>query len=179
MTNNYFLPSQIAGIVNRYIGNEVYRKVDRQTQIELWNEALRMLKLEMTMKFGTFRNYMKFRLKQRGFNSDKEYIELYLAPSEGVKTYNEYQTVKAKQAGFKSRYDRMLKKVNSQGFNTLHEVYLIRYKKRGFNSQKEYRNFLCKKWGVKNYNELTKLKKNIKNERRRIKNIADSNFTFR
>jgi len=148
--------------VNQYIGLEIYNSMDKETQKELWADAIKQFQRDMIAKFGTLRNYSIWRLKQRGFNSDKEYIEFYLAPSEGVKTYHEYQTVMAKKAGFKSRYERMLEKAKSQGFNSLYEVYQNRYKKRGFKSQKEYRDFLCKKWGVKNYSQLTKLKKKLK-----------------
>lgn len=164
MPNNFFRPSTVHFFIERYVGRELYYQCDPESRKILFADAVKQFQLDMIQKFGTLRNYQKHWLKEQGFNSDKEYIENYLAPSVGVKTYHEYQTVMAKKSGFKNRYDRMLQKAKSNGFTSLHELYLLRYEKRGFSSQKEYRDFLCKKWGVDNYSQLTKLKRKLNSE---------------
>jgi hypothetical protein len=128
-------------LINNYIG-EIFFKVPRHIQTALLEDAVKSLKRDLILKYGSLYSYELQLLRKRGF-----------------KTSNEYSIATAKERGFVSRYDYFNYRAKILGFKNYDEQKIDRIKKRGFKDAKEYKHFLATAKGFKNYSQLCKFNK--------------------
>lgn len=140
------------------IGKEIYYRMSGEVKRILIYDEINKFKQEIIGKFGSMRNYTYQYVRKLGYKTIAEY-NLAMIKMAGFDSYYEYQTILAREKGYKSRWyrfienkknkyphimrpiDLMNQEARNKGYPNHKEYEEALYKSKGFRDRKDYRRF--------------------------------------
>lgn len=139
-------------LIKKFIGQEIFKKCNKETKYILLKYALEDFKKEMIKIYGSLYKYQLKWIKSQGYKNAYEYLN-HLAQINGFKNEYEYRNHLAVRRGFKSHRDLERHRLKAKGFDKPFHWWVSQIQKNGFKNIKEWQEALALKNGFSSHKD--------------------------